>query len=512
MVSVKKTPVILCVLDGWGVSNEPQGNAILSANTPCWDNLVQNYPYTELTASGAEVGLPDGQMGNSEVGHMTIAAGRVILQDLMKINALIKNSELGKAQCFQELEEAKEIHIFGLCSDGGVHAHIDHLLYITKLLSEKSKHIKLHLILDGRDVSPTSGLLYLKQIISECKEHKNISIATVCGRYYAMDRDQRLDRIEACYESIIAAKGVKTNDFLQSVEQNYANGITDEFIKPLVNVDYKGVLPDSALLITNFRADRVIQIASAFAGITKFNVAAKFDQLVAMKKYSDELDIYFSKIIQQEKNTNSLGQVVANNGLSQLRLAETEKYAHVTYFFNLGDQNKYNKEDRLLVSSPNVSDYLDTPSMSSSEITDKLIDAINNSQYDMILVNFAAPDMIGHTGDMQAAIEAVEAIDSCLSKIYDVVLEKNATLVITADHGNCEAMFDSKGNAITAHTTNKVPLVVVKKDLLKKSGYLCKAPAGLKDIAPTILEILGLDKPREMSGRSLIVNNKRNDK
>jgi 2,3-bisphosphoglycerate-independent phosphoglycerate mutase len=504
----KRNSVILCVLDGWGVSNEQQGNAILSASTPCWDELVKQYPYSELIASGEEVGLPENQIGNSEVGHMTLGAGRVILQDIMKINDYIAKDLFYNSKCLDQIKKCQELHIFGLCSDGGVHGHIDHLLYFTDVILECNINIKLHLILDGRDVAPSSGLEFVNNVIEKYKNIPNVTIASICGRYYAMDRDNRWDRVDACYQAVMLGSGEKVKDFISAIEDNYKQNITDEFIKPLVNIDYNGVDENAALFITNFRADRVIQIASAFAGIGKYGPNKKFKQLISMKKYSDELASYYLSITQQESYQNSLGQVIADNQLKQLRLAETEKYAHVTYFFNLNKQQEFLNETRWLVNSPNVNDYLDTPAMSSLEITDKLIESINASKYDFILVNFAAPDMIGHTGNMDSAIKAVEVIDSCLKKISDIALEQDITLIITSDHGNCEAMIDKDGNNITAHTTNKVPVIIVKKNLLGEKDYLYQQNIGLKDVAPTILSFLGIEKPEEMTGSSLIKKRK----
>lgn len=479
--------VMLAILDGVGLRDEVKGNAFLQAKKPTFDYLWNTFPHTKLNASGEYVGLPKGQMGNSETGHLNIGAGRIVYQPLELINKYIETGEFyNNKEILSVLKYAKEndkkVHLIGLISDGGVHSHINHLkalLNMTKL--NDIDNVYMHLITDGRDTLIDSGYNYVKEI-----EDLNIgTISTICGRYYTMDRDKNYDRIEIGYNLITKGIGKEYENISQVFEYNYSNKIYDEFIEPSV-INNSGLIDkDDAVIWFNFRPDRARQILSYLVKDTK--------NIVTMMPVSSELDIPYAFKLDDLKNT--LGTYLSDNGIRQLRIAETEKYAHVTYFFDGGKELNLDKCDKILIHSPKVATYDLKPEMSAYEVTDKLLEVINN--YDYIILNFANCDMVGHTGNMEATIKAVEAVDINLKRIYEKCNELNITLVVTADHGNSEYMLDDNNNVITTHTTNKVPFIVCKSGLTLKEG-------SLRDIAPTLLELGELVKPDEMTGESLI--------
>lgn len=508
-------PVVLCVLDGWGIDDSKSNkyNAIGQARTPCWDFLLKNFPNSRLLTSGSAVGLPDGQMGNSEVGHMTIGSGRIILQDLLRINKSISDGSLAQHSYLQALVKDYKnsdhaVHLFGLCSDGGVHSHIDHLIFLIEFLNQNNIKVKLHLFLDGRDVAPNSSGIFLKKIQDVVKQSKNVQIASIAGRFYAMDRDNKWDRTELSYKAIVEAKADKITNIEDYIAGQYDKGIFDEFIPPVIIDDYQGIKDNDSVIFSNFRSDRIRQLAksilfSKFDHFKKKNI--KLKHKLGMTHYSKELNKYLKVLFPEQNLENNLGQIVSVSGKKQLRIAETEKYAHVTFFFNGGVEEAYSGEDRVLVPSPNVRTYDLQPEMSSYLLTEELIKAIESKKYDLIIINYASGDMVGHSGNMEAAIKAAEVIDDCLSKIYKVIKATNSMLMITADHGNLEHMFDEKNQLPhTSHTTNPVPFVVVANNLCKTKKSL---PEGnLSDVAPTVLDVLGLETPQEMTGKSLVKN------
>lgn len=479
--------VMLAILDGVGLRDEVKGNAFLQAKKPTFDYLWNTFPHTKLDASGEFVGLPKGQMGNSETGHLNIGAGRIVYQPLELINKYIETGEFyNNKEILSLLKYAKDndkkVHLIGLISDGGVHSHINHLkalLNMTKL--NDIDNVYMHLITDGRDTLIDSGYGYVKEI-----EDLNIgTISTICGRYYTMDRDKNYDRIEKGYNLITKGIGKEYENISHAFEYNYSNKIYDEFIEPSV-INKSGLIDkDDAIIWFNYRPDRARQILSYLVKDTI--------NIVTMMPVSDELNIPYAFKLDDLKNT--LGTYLSDNGISQLRIAETEKYAHVTYFFDGGKELNLDRCDKILINSPKVATYDLKPEMSAYEVTDKLLEVMYN--YDYIILNFANCDMVGHTGNMEATVKAVEAVDVNLKRIYEKCNELDITLVVTADHGNSEFMIDDDGNTITTHTTNKVPFIVCKKGLTLKEGRL-------SDIAPTLLELGGLKIPNEMTGESLI--------
>lgn len=507
------SPVVLCILDGWGIGDpkDNQYNAIFQAETPIWSFCLKNFPHTELVTSGEAVGLPEGQMGNSEVGHMAIGSGRIIFQDLMKINQAINNGELAKHSELIHLiklhkQNGKAVHLFGLCSDGGVHSHLEHLIFIARLFAENNIEVKLHLFLDGRDTPPTSAVDYLKQIDLLVTRHPTIKIATICGRFYAMDRDNRWERIKPAYEAIVNASGNKTNNWQDYLNSEYQQDIYDEFIVPAVIEEYQGIENGDSLIFTNFRSDRIRQLAQSillpeFIHFQRKNLS--LTAKIGMTNYSEELNDILVTLFPTEKISNDLGSVVSKHGKRQLRIAETEKYAHVTFFFNGGVEDQYFREDRILIPSPKVRTYDLQPEMSARTLTDKLIEAIRLKKYDLIVINYANGDMVGHSGKLAAAIKAVEVLDECLGRIYQEISKTDGVLLVTADHGNVECMFDSEHlGPHTAHTINPVPFVLVANNLFQSKVKLNSGT--LSDVAPTILKLMGIKQPKEMTGRSLI--------
>ena len=503
----QRRPVMLVILDGWGWREDPADNAIRQAKTPTFDRLWQTGPHGFLRTSGKNVGLPDGQMGNSEVGHLNIGAGRVVMQDLPRIGAAIKSGEIAHAPALVDFIKKLKAsggtcHLLGLVSPGGVHAHQDHAAALAKILTDAGVPVLVHALTDGRDTPPQSSAEDIKRLIAALP--KSVAIATVCGRYYAMDRDKRWDRVEKAYNAVVAADGPRFPDAPAVVADAYANKKFDEFIVPAVVGDYAGMTDGDGVLCFNFRADRVREILSAmldpdFAGF-KRQRTVRFAAAVGMTQYSDELDKLMATIFPPQTLKNILGEVAAEAGRTQLRMAETEKYAHVTYFLNGGREEPFSGEDRIMVPSPKVATYDLQPEMSAPELTDKAVAAIASGKYDLIVLNYANPDMVGHTGSLPAAIKAVETVDAGLGRIAQAIEKSGGALLVTADHGNCEMMRDPQtGGPHTAHTTNPVPLLLVGA-----RNRALTAEGRLADIAPTLLELMELPKPKEMTGTSLL--------
>jgi len=493
--------VVLCILDGWGNGIEnSKYNAISNANLPCWQHINSNYPKCSLSACGTDVGLPEGQIGNSEVGHMNIGSGRVVMQSLRRINQEIETIEnnANLQNFINDLKSKNGIcHIMGLISDGGVHSHQKHISSLANKISQRGIKVVIHAFLDGRDTLPNSGKRCIQEFTESIKEN-DIRISTISGRYYAMDRDNRWERTIEAYEAIAFAKAPRYDDAVSLIDENYQNNITDEFIRPAVIGDYQGIKPEDGVLLANFRADRMIQLASILLGKADYTEVAKFSSILSMMKYKEDLRIPY--IFSPESFANTLGQIIEDNKLRQLRIAETEKYAHVTFFFNCGREEPFSGEERILIPSPKVKTYDLQPEMSAFELTEELVKKIHSQEFALIVVNYANPDMLGHTGNIKAAEQAVLAVDDCLAKVLSVVKEVgNTALIVTADHGNVECMFDEENNTPhTAHTLNKVPFIISCNNLKLRDGKL-------SDIAPTILQLLGLKKPNEMTGSSLIV-------
>lgn len=495
--------VILCILDGWGFREETENNAIALAKTPNYDSLLEKHPNAKLDASGTAVGLPDGQMGNSEVGHITIGAGRIIWQDLPKINQATSDGSFNTNSVIKSLikqlkTSGKTCHIIGLISDGGTHSHINHIIYTCKLLKENGIKYALHAITDGRDVAPKSALNYLRQL-----KDNNIEVSSISGRFFAMDRDKRWERTQSYYDAIVSVKAEKFTDAESAINNYYKQDILDEFIPPLVHENYQGMQDLDAFVVANFRADRVRQIASSLADpdFAEFPTnQITFSQLISLTSYSDHLSHLMEVLFAHETPINTLGEVIAKSGKKQFRIAETEKYAHVTYFLNGGREEPFAGEDRIVIPSPKVKTYDMQPEMSASQIKEKVIEAVNSNKYDFICINFANSDMVGHCGKLEPTIKAVETIDSCLGEIVNIAEAHGFEMIITADHGNAECMLDEKTHQpLTAHTTNKVPVIYVGEKTMELSN------GGLKDVAPTVLELMQITKPKEMVGESLIL-------
>ena len=511
---MNKTPVMLIVLDGWGIGREYEGNAVYKANTPNFDRLMDSFPNTVLKASGLAVGLPEGQMGNSEVGHLNIGAGRIVYQELTKITKSIQDGDFFKKEEFlQAIDNAKKnnskLHLMGLVSDGGVHSHNTHLYALLELCAKENfDSVYIHAILDGRDVPPTIGKKHLQELQEKIEEIGVGKIATVSGRYYAMDRDKRWDRTKLAYEAMVLGKGNTHNCPIEAVQKSYDDGINDEFIIPTVITEEGSPIATidrgDSIIFFNFRPDRARQITRAivdedFDGFERVKRVETF--YVTMTEYDKTIkNVHVA--FKTEIPTNTLGEYVSKLGLTQLRIAETEKYAHVTFFFNGGREVPFENEDRVLIPSPKVATYDLKPEMSAIEVKDEVLNRLNQDKYDLIILNFANPDMVGHTGKVDAAIMAVETVDTCLGEIVDLLLEKGGKAIITAAHGNAEMMKDERDNSpITSHTTNKVPLILVGEENIKlREGILA-------DIAPTILDMMGIEKPKEMTGETLIIAN-----
>ena len=494
---------VLCIMDGVGIRDTEYGNAVKMAKKPNLDYLIKNYPHSKLEASGELVGLPAGQMGNSEVGHTNIGAGRIVYQPLQLITNQIKNGEFFQNKNLLEtIKHVKDnhsnLHICGLLSDGGIHSHINHLFGLIDLCKREGiSNVYYHVFLDGRDTLPNICLKYLDELSEKIKETSVGSIASISGRYYAMDRDNRWDRVKKAYDVMVTGIGVECNSYKDVIEKNYNEGIFDEFIVPTI-IDKNGMIKDNdGLIAFNFRPDRLREIFKAitnpdFSDFEHKNL--KNIKLTTMMPVSDE--VICNNAFELQKLDNTLGEYLSKNHKTQLRIAETEKYAHVTYFFDGGVEKDLDGCKRILVNSPKVATYDLKPEMSAYEVTDKLIKELDN-HLDVVILNFANGDMVGHTGNLDAAIKAVETVDDCIGKIYKKVEEIGGTLIVTADHGNSEVMIDDNGNVITSHTTNKVPFIITDKSIKLEDGKLA-------DIAPTMLYLLGLDIPKEMTGNVLI--------
>ena len=502
-------PAVLCILDGWGWRPETVDNAIAAAVTPNYTRMLADSPHALLATSGRAVGLPTGQMGNSEVGHMNIGAGRVVAQDLPRVDLAIEDGSLASRPALLDLiakaRAAKgAVHVMGLLSPGGVHSHQDHIAALVRVLSAAGLPVFVHAFLDGRDVPPKSALGFLETFEKAIAGLAGVRIATVSGRYYAMDRDKRWDRVTRAYEALVDAKGDKFASARAAVEDSYKAGVTDEFVLPCAIGDYAGMSDGDALLFANFRADRAREISlslldKGFVGFTRARIV-NFCTAAGMTEYSDALNKLMTALFPAENVTGTLGELIAARGLKQLRIAETEKYAHVTFFLNGGRETVFDGEDRILVPSPKVSTYDHKPEMSAFEVMAKLEEAIAGGTYDLIAVNFANPDMVGHTGMMDAAVKAVDVIDVCLGRLRAAVEKAGGVLLVTADHGNIELMKDQVTHEPhTAHTTLDVPIIAVNA----RAGIKL-ANGRLADVAPTLLDLMGLAKTPQMTGHSLV--------
>jgi len=518
--SARPRPVVLVVLDGWGVRAAREGNAIALAGAPFYHGLLRDYPATELTASGESVGLPDDQMGNSEVGHLNLGAGRVVYQDFTRINRAIADGSFAANPVLLAAIDAatapgRTLHLLGLLSDGGVHSHVDHLHALLDMAKRRgARQVAIHAFLDGRDTPPRSGLGYVAALDARLVKDGLGRLATVSGRYYAMDRDHRWDRVHKAYDAIVAGRGVEVKEATGAIEDGYRRGVTDEFLVPAVVCE--GGTPvapvrdgDSAIFF-NFRADRAREVTAAltaerFDGFERGRVA-RWSSFVGMTRYDDRLGI--PAAFEPVRITRILADVLSGSGLRQLRIAETEKYAHVTYFFNGGVEAVFPGEERVLIPSPrDVATYDEKPEMSAPAVTDAVVAKVASGAYDFILLNYANPDMVGHTGKLDAAIEAVRVIDRCLERLVTAVLAGGGAVVLTADHGNLEQMVDDQGGPHTAHTTNPVPCVVIDRRLRPSPGAatpVLRSGGIFADVAPTLLALMGIPQPPEMTGRSLV--------
>ena len=510
-----KKPLVLTIMDGFGFNDNKAVNAIAAASTPRLDKIFSNCPTTAIGASGMDVGLPDGQMGNSEVGHTNIGAGRVVYQELTRITKAAKDGDMQKNEALVSAmnnarQDGRALHLMGLLSDGGVHSHIEHMYALVEMAKDMGvKEIYVHALLDGRDVPPASAADFIAAANKKFEEIGAGKIATVMGRFYGMDRDNRWDRVEKAYAALVYGAGVQTDDAESAVRTSYetidADGknLTDEFVLPTVVSGTKRISSGDSVIFFNFRPDRAREITRTF-------VDEKFD---GFERRGGKLDLFYVCMTQYDASMpgvevafkpqslkNTLGEFLADKGLTQLRIAETEKYAHVTFFFNGGVEVEYEGEDRILVKSPKVATYDMQPEMSAITVCDKVVEAIESGKYDVVILNFANCDMVGHTGIFDAAVKAVETVDECVGRVADATVKMGGVMLLTADHGNADCMIDTDGSPFTAHTTNPVPFAVVGKDCsLREDGKLC-------DISPTIIKLLGLNKPAEMTGESIIID------
>ena len=505
-----KKPLMLMILDGFGFNPEDYGNAIKAAKTPNLDRIFKDNPHTLIGASGLDVGLPDGQMGNSEVGHTNIGAGRIVYQELTRISKEIKDGDFfeNEALCAAmdaAVKSSHAVHCIGLLSDGGVHSHIEHLFAIIDLAKKRGvTKLYIHAIMDGRDTPPESGAGYMQELVDKLKETGVGSVATVSGRYYEMDRDKRWERVEKAYSALVYGEGEGgcESDPVKVMKDSYAAGVTDEFVLPVV-CDKEGVIkPDDSVIFFNFRPDRAREITRALVdpAFDGFELKKGFFPLhyVCFTEYDatiPNVEIAFKPT----DLSNTFGEYIGEKGLTQLRIAETEKYAHVTFFFNGGNETPYKGEDRCLINSPKVATYDMQPEMSAYLVTDEVIKRVESGEYDVIILNFANCDMVGHTGVFDAAVKAVEAVDECVGRVEAAMKKMDGVIILTADHGNADKMYEPDGSPFTAHTTNPVPLAVIGKSCRLREG------GRLADLAPTMLALLGLPKPAEMDGESLIV-------
>lgn len=511
-------PVVLCILDGWGSRAETVDNAIRLGHTPNYDRLTETCPMAYLETSGLAVGLPDGQMGNSEVGHTNLGSGRVVLQDLPKIDQAIADGTFAAidhltAAISRYRSTGGTCHLMGLLSTGGVHSHQDHMVALAKVLSEAGVPVAVHAFLDGRDVPPRSAEGFVEKFTADIAALPGVSLATVCGRYYVMDRDKRWGRVEKAFRGMVYADGAHAPNARDAIGTSYAADISDEFVLPTILGDYSGMKDGDGILMANFRADRAREILTALVDpdFTDFPrpQMPRFCSHLGMTEYSVALNGFMTALFPSEDIIDTLGEIVSQNGLTQLRISETEKYAHITFFFNGGSESVYEGEERILIPSPDVATYDLQPEMSAPEVTDQLVDAITAKKYDLIVVNFANPDMVGHTGVMSAAKIAVETIDTSLGRLEKALIQAGGTMLVTADHGNIELMKDQvTGQPHTAHTTNLVPYILVNgaaaAGLLNKGETFSLANGSLADVAPTLLTLMGLEQPDAMTGHSLL--------
>lgn len=498
------------ILDGWGHSPNPEVSAIDHARTPFIDGLYQQYPHATLRTDGLHVGLPDGQMGNSEVGHMNLGAGRIVYQDLAKINLTIENNSIADDKTLKNafeyaVKNDKKIHFLGLLSDGGVHSHINHLFGLLKTAKKyKQDKVFVHAFTDGRDVDPKSGEGHLANLQSFMKEQSVGELASVIGRYYAMDRDQRWERVKKAYQLLVDGQGVPTKDVQTAMQASYDNAVTDEFIEPMVMVDEDNqplatIDADDVVVFFNFRTDRGRELTQVLSqtDMPDFGMKKLSLHFVTLTNYDDTFE-QIAVVYDKDKITNTLGEVLANHQKKQIRIAETEKYPHVTFFFSGGREVPFEGESRILCPSPKVATYDLQPEMSAYDITHQLVDALHKQQTDFVCLNFANGDMVGHTGSMEAAIKACEAVDDCVKQVTEAALQNGYSIIMIADHGNCETMKNPDGSPNTAHTTNPVPVVIVDKDIKQVNHGV------LADVAPTILQMMGVPQPEEMTGKSLL--------
>ena len=503
----KKRPVVLTILDGWGLGDGGEYDAIASADTPCFDALMAECPNTTLTTFGGQVGLPEGQMGNSEVGHMNIGAGRVVMQFLPRIHKAFKEDQVKDFEAIKTLiselqASGKACHIMGLVSDGGVHAHMDHIIGLANIMGANGVKTHIHGFTDGRDCAPESGKTFIEMVVESVGD--NVSLSTLCGRYFAMDRDKRWERVQKAYDAVVNAKGAPSKDASAAMQASYDAGVTDEFVEPVILNGYEGLQEGDAIIFANFRNDRARELLQAllvpsFDGFTREGGQPKISKALGMVQYSDELNPLMDILFLPIEHKNILGEVVSAHGLKQLRTAETEKYPHVTFFFNCGREEPFEGEERILVNSPKVATYDLQPEMSAPELSEKLLAAIETKAFDVVIVNFANTDMVGHTGSIEAARAAASAVDGTLCKLRAAVAAQDGVLIVTADHGNADKMYDPETHGPhTAHTLNPVPFII------DGAGELTLEPGKLADIAPTMLHILGITKPVEMDGESLV--------
>ena len=510
----EKKPTMLMILDGFGSNSNSEGNAVSLANTPNIDELMKSYPITKIKASGLAVGLPEGQMGNSEVGHTNIGAGRIVYQELTRITKSIEDGDFFTNDEFiNAIENCKKhnskLHILGLLSDGGVHSHNRHLYGLLEMAKRRDfENVYVHCFLDGRDTPPASGENYIIELEDKMKEKGIGKIASISGRFYSMDRDKRWERVKKAYDAICRGEGLKSANPVHAIENSYQKEVFDEFVEPTVITGADGETPlatieeNDSVIFFNFRPDRARQLTRAIVDpeFKEFETKKMKTYFVCFTSYDatmPNVHIAFKK----EQITNTLGEVISRHNMTQLRIAETEKYAHVTFFFNGGEEKQYPGEDRILVPSPKVETYDMKPEMSAYEVTEKVVAAIESGKYDCIILNYANPDMVGHTGNLEAAIKAVETVDECAGKVVKAIKEKKGNLIITADHGNAEQMIDYQtGEPHTAHTTKLVPLILISE----KENCKLKSEGKLADLAPTILELMNIEKPAEMTGESLL--------
>lgn len=509
---MSKSPVALIILDGFALRGERMGNAVAQSNKPNFDRFWNSYPHAQLTASGEAVGLPEGQMGNSEVGHLNIGAGRIVYQSLTRVNVSIREGEFERNETFLNAinhvkKNGTNLHLFGLLSDGGVHSHIQHLFALLKLAAEEGvKNVYVHAFLDGRDVAPQSAGAFIKQTEEKMKEYGVGQFATISGRYYSMDRDKRWERVEKSYRAMVYGEGPAYSNAMDVVEDSYNNGIFDEFVLPSVLKKENGepvatISDNDAVIFYNFRPDRAIQISNTFTNkdFRSFDRGDKHPQhlnFVCLTHFSETVDGYVA--FEPTNLDNTIGEVLSQNNLTQLRIAETEKYPHVTFFMSGGREAEFPGEKRILINSPKVATYDLQPEMSAYEVTDALVKEIEEDNFDAIILNYANPDMVGHSGMLEPTIKAIETVDECLGRVVDLIIKKGGTAIITADHGNADEVVTLEGNPMTAHTTNPVPVIVTKEGVeLREDGIL-------GDLAPTMLELLNVAQPVEMTGKTLI--------